>query len=299
MSNAAEQLPRSQHLIRVLWRGKWLILLPAVLLAMLALISAAASPKVYQGHSTVLLSRQNLSTALNNGNATQSYQTGEFLQIQKTQAQIAHSPRVAALVIRQLGLNEKPDDLLANVTVTPSRGSDFISFSVNDPNKARAQRTAVAFAQQYVAFKRELDTQSLEQARQAVVAKLRNLDPQNRADQKVFEDLQSKEQQLRTLAALQSANAAAVQTSDEAGAVRPRPRRDTVLGFLLGLMLGAVLVVVRDRVDTRIRRPEDVAEALGMPLLGFVGPPPKRDDARGTGLVMLDSPNSTASEGFR
>ena len=35
-----------------------------------------------------------------------------------------------------------------------------------------------------------------------------------------------------------------------------------------------------------------------MPLLGFVGPPPKRD-AGATGLVMLDSPNSTASEGFR
>ena len=50
----------------------------------------------------------------------------------------------------------------------------------------------------------------------------------------------------------------------------PNIKRNVLLGAVFGGFLAVVGVLVREILDDRIRRPEDVEDALGMTLLGIV-----------------------------
>ena len=52
--------------------------------------------------------------------------------------------------------------------------------------------------------------------------------------------------------------------------VSPRPVRNTILGALVGLLLGLLAAFVRDALDRRIRNPQDVHAELGRPVLSRV-----------------------------
>ncbi|HFI2446403.1 TPA: YveK family protein [Streptococcus suis] len=50
----------------------------------------------------------------------------------------------------------------------------------------------------------------------------------------------------------------------------PRTKRNIVLGLLVGGFLAVALVLVVEVLDDRVKRPQDIEEVLGMPLLGVV-----------------------------
>lgn len=50
----------------------------------------------------------------------------------------------------------------------------------------------------------------------------------------------------------------------------PNIKRNTLLGIFMGALLTMIIVVVREVLDDRVKRPEDVEEVLGMTLLGIV-----------------------------
>ncbi|HFI0156861.1 TPA: YveK family protein [Streptococcus suis] len=50
----------------------------------------------------------------------------------------------------------------------------------------------------------------------------------------------------------------------------PNTKRNIVLGFLVGAFLAVALVLVKEVLDDRIKRPEDIEEKMGLPLLGLV-----------------------------
>jgi capsular exopolysaccharide synthesis family protein len=93
---------------------------------------------------------------------------------------------------------------------------------------------------------------------------------------------------------------------------KPNTRRNLILGVLLGLLLGGGLVLLRDRLDTTLRRPDDL-ENEGFDAAGVVpdfAPLREKDfggaervtvDGRqvSTDLPMLISPMSGAAEAFR
>ena len=78
----------------------------------------------------------------------------------------------------------------------------------------------------------------------------------------------------------------------------PQPIRNGILGLLFGLAVGLGLAFLIDAFDTRVRSGEELAERLGVTLLGRLPEPPKRLRER-NGLVMLDQPNSQHAEAFR
>ena len=50
----------------------------------------------------------------------------------------------------------------------------------------------------------------------------------------------------------------------------PNIRRNTLIGFLAGGVLISVVILVVEVLDDRVKKPEDVEEALGITLLGVV-----------------------------
>jgi capsular exopolysaccharide synthesis family protein len=94
--------------------------------------------------------------------------------------------------------------------------------------------------------------------------------------------------------------------------ISPNSQRNLMLAAMLGLLLGGGLVVLREKLDTRLRGPGDV-EALGEHVLGVVPSMEETiktefdgqrtltingDEVRST-LIMLTSPMSAAAEAYR
>ena len=80
------------------------------------------------------------------------------------------------------------------------------------------------------------------------------------------------------------------------GQIAPNPRRNTMLGFAVGLGVAYALVFVRRQLDTRVRTVSDVEEQTGASVLGVVPQTKELGVARGRGRVGF---LGIAAESFR
>ncbi len=82
--------------------------------------------------------------------------------------------------------------------------------------------------------------------------------------------------------------------------VLPRPVRNGIIGFGIGLLLGLIVAFVRDYFDDRLRTKDDLDRASGgIPVLGLI---PAVPGWRDRGTPMLESathPHSAAAEAYR
>ena len=110
--------------------------------------------------------------------------------------------------------------------------------------------------------------------------------------------LQDRAQSLGVLAELRNGNvevaqAAKVPTSPSS----PKISRNTILGALLGLMLGLGLAFLLERLDRRIREPKDLEGIYGLPLLGVVPESSALSrSGRGKGVVLVQHSKNTKSD---
>lgn len=278
-------------------RRKWIILQAAIVLPIAAALYSSSHPPAYQGSAKVLLSRQNLATQL-----TGVQDPNQFVQDQtlvQTQASLARIPEIARRAIEALGLHSMtPHQFLVQSTVAASPNADLLTFNFINSDPGLANRAATAYAMAYTQYRRGLDTASLESARREVANRISQLVAQGDGHGSLYASLVEREQQLRTMEALQTGNASVVQTADRATKVGPRPLRAALIGLFLGLVLGAAMALLWETLDTRVRSAEEVAERLSLPLLSRIPEPPKRLRIEDR-LAMLEEPTGLDSEPYR
>jgi succinoglycan biosynthesis transport protein ExoP len=280
--------------LQVVKRRKWMIIQAVVLVPLAAILFSLQQTPMYQATADVLLSRQNLANTLNGIQDPSVYTQADRLA--QTQADLARSPEVARRVLTQLHLTDRtPADFLASSVVSAKQNADILEFTVTDPDRDLAARLARSYATQYRGYRNQLDTAALESARGEVESRIAGLTDKKGA---LYASLVEKEQQLRTMEALQTSNATVIDDAGSAVQVAPRPKRNAALGLILGIFLGVGLAFLRETLDTRVRSAQEIGERLGLPLLARIPEPPKHLRAENK-LVMLAEPSGVPAEAFR
>jgi len=249
---------------------------------------AVAAPPAYQATTTVLLTHDSSS------DPTSAMQTDITL---------AESHTVADRAMAQLGLHESAGSFIAAESVTAITDRVLkITVSARSSNQAVARATVLA--SQFLAFRAEQlqDQQQLvgngldQQVNQAKAnlaaindqisklsgqsgsaAKLAQLNTQKTDAANNLDALQ------QTVASTQSSQEAQVlaqikgsQVLDAAAPIHHSAHKSDLLyaliGLVVGLVAGLAFVIVRALITDRLRRRDDIADALGVPVTVSAGP---------------------------
>jgi Mrp family chromosome partitioning ATPase/capsular polysaccharide biosynthesis protein len=285
--------------LRVLRRGWWIILLCAAIVTAAAIAIALREDEEYQASAQVLLNYDNLASGIAGIDGGFSGVSRDPERIALTQTQIAMTPAVAERVAAAKpvrGLTAA--GALGSIRVRASNVSDILDFQATWPDGEGARAIANEYARQYVRYRQTLDTTALVAARKQIAGRIEELRESRLRRSRLVAQLVEDEQRLRTMEALQTANASVLREAGGAVQIQPKPRRAAMLGVVLGLMLGVALAFARKALDTRVTSAAEIGERLGLPLLGRIPEPPRKLRS-GDRLVMLSNRTGPDAEAFR
>jgi polysaccharide biosynthesis transport protein len=84
--------------------------------------------------------------------------------------------------------------------------------------------------------------------------------------------------------------------------IRPQPLVNSALGGILGLFAAGGFAFIKEYLDDTLRSPEEVAEIMQLPVLGYIGDmdhPRLKDNKQRSLPYVLSQPRSPVSEAFR
>ena len=173
-----------------------------------------------------------------------------------------------ARTARLLGLTAA--EVSASVSVGGKAESSIVSVSATSTSPVLAARIANAYARQVVKEQQSTSRQFFKSALALVNKQLAELSPAQRFGSDGL-DLQNRAHTLGLLAGLDDNN---VQVAQEASVPTspssPKTKTNTILGAIVGLLLGLSIAFALERFDRRIRDPEELDGIYRLPMLGTV-----------------------------
>jgi succinoglycan biosynthesis transport protein ExoP len=281
--------------LAILRRRKWIVLLPPVAAGLAAFLLSTGQSPLYHADAQVLVNRTSVVAAVTGIDPS----GGDPTRFLKTQASIARSPELAVRVASRSGIpGMSAGRVLAESSVTPSADSDLVSIGVDDKDPNVAARIANTYASEFAAFSKERATASIDQALTDLRAQLKGLAERGQTGSSLYAQLLQDQSKLVTVGKLFAGNTSVLQPADGAGKIRPRPKRNAILGFLFGSVVGFALAFLAEALDRRVRNEHEIDQALGIPLLARI-PQPSRALQKTDGLVMLQESTGAQAETFR
>ena len=284
--------------LAIVRRRKWIILLPLLVAPAMAVILASRQQSVYQASAEIYVKRANIAAAV--AGVTDPTLQVDPVRDLKTQASVAGDPTLAKRVVAAANVSGmSADALLGSSSVTPDPEADLLNVAVTNGNPQAAVRLANVYATEFTKYRTELDTARINDALDGVNAQIKSLRARGVSiDSPSYATLLDSQTRLATVGKLLADNTHVLKPAEGAGKVSPRPRRNGIIGFLLGGILGIGLAFVAEALDKRVRTEREIADSLGLPLLGRI-PRPARRLRQTNSLAMLAEPRSLAAEPVR
>ena len=237
-------------------RKRWLLILVCLLLGGGAAYGVSSLTTPIYEAQTQMF----VSAQSASNNLADAAQGGTFTQQRvKSYAQIVASPDVLQPVIDQLHLNTTADKLAGQITASAPLDTVLINVSVDDPSPSRARDIANAVSQEFTSQVQSLETPVGGGASQVKVTVVKQADL-------------------------------------PLTPVSPRTKVNLALGLLLGLAMGVGLAVLRETLDTTVKRMDDLQRATGAGALGMIA---YDSDAAKHPLITAIDPSSSRAESFR
>jgi len=280
----------------VLRRQWWLILAVGVLFGGAAYAYTKLQDPTYTAEASLSIRDISRDFDLLSSNALPTREAPETLAI--IAAEQAARPRIAARVKKALKTRLTVAQLRSMITVRAEARTSFVVFEGRSSRPRQAAAISNEFARQYAAVTTRRERARYARAANSLRSEFRRRSRSGRSrssvQRQLFEERVSRIEALEDFARpVETARRAEVPKI----ASSPRPRRDTMLGLILGMTIGILLAFARDALDRRMKGAHDIEEELGMPVLGYVS-----GKALGGGLLPMDGDDGIAEpdlEAFR
>jgi Mrp family chromosome partitioning ATPase len=287
--------PTLADYLAVVRRRLWIVVAVPVVAALVGFGVAKRESRVYQASSQVLVNRSDLASNITGTDPT-IFDPARYLA---TEASIGRSRPLAVRVVATSGIpGLSVTHFLDNSSVTVSPDADVLVFSASRPDPAQAVRLANDYATSFTRYTTALSTRRLNNAIQTLAGPLSSLRARGQGSSSSLQTLEQYKAQLETIRTLLAQSNTVLQEATRASQVRPRVRRDVILGGLVGVILGFSLAFVLNALDRRTRSASEIEEVLGVPLLGRLPKPPKSGTEPGAPAALLE-PDSAYAGGVR
>jgi Mrp family chromosome partitioning ATPase len=272
--------PELQEYLGILWRRKWSIAVIVAIAVAAALLYASRQTLVYQSSTELLVE------------PIPSYSGGQSptpgLVVMEDERRVATSAEVTQMAATAL---EREEVAMGAVSVEGSEKSHTLLFTAVSDDPVSAQKTAEAFADSYLSFRRKNAFGDLAAAREPIEAQLAKLNKQVEVAQRQLSTASTDSQRTAAVTTLTnllnqqsslqgSLNQLVIPSRLRVGQVLqpalpglpsgPSRSRSVALALFMGLTLGVGVAFVRDRLDQRVPSRHDLESLTGAPVLAVI-----------------------------
>lgn len=187
-----------------------------------------------------------------------------------TNEALATLPAVANRAARRVGRGVTGPELQDAVNVNSQGDSDLVSIEATSTSPRLAASIANAYGDAYIAARRGSDQKQIRKTLRLLEKSLASLSPVDRIGP-TGADLKLRTERLRVAERLQTGRAEVVsQASVPTSPSAPSWKRNIALALAVGTLFGFFLASLFERLDRRLKEPEDLEEIFDVPMLALI-----------------------------
>ncbi|MBA3806802.1 MAG: polysaccharide biosynthesis tyrosine autokinase [Solirubrobacterales bacterium] len=264
------EAPSLERILGVIRRRLPWIVLSVVIVAGAAYAVSKHQTKKYTTGSSLIFSENSLNQQIAGLSGGASTNSAGLLAQQANNLALVRGGDIAEKTALAIGRGVTPGRVFGSLSIGSQGETGIVSISATTTSPTLSAAIANTYADQFVKERQQADRLYFKSALALVHKQLAALSPQQRIGPDGLQ-LQNRAQALTLLTGLshgdvQVAQQAYVPSSPSS----PRTTRNTGLGLFLGLLIGVALAFIFDRLDRRVKGPEDLETIYGLPLLGVV-----------------------------
>jgi polysaccharide biosynthesis transport protein len=257
-----------EHVLRVLRRRLPLIFLCLLLAGGAAFGFSKQQTKKYTATASLVFNNNQLSQQVAGLQAVGGASNQQAQQ--NTNVKLVELGDMAEKTAKRLDHGLTKEDIRHAVSVNAQGESNIVNVAATATSPSLATEIANTYVDQFVREQQHSNHAYYSSALALVNKQLGSLSPKQKLSTAGVA-LENRAQSLGVLAELRNGNVEIAESAAlPTGPSAPRTSRNTILGALLGLLLGISIAFMLERLDRRIREPKDLERVYGLPLLGVI-----------------------------
>lgn len=254
--------------IAIIQRRRWVIALCVALTAAVALALSVSQTPSYDATAKLQIIK---SAQVLLGDATSSNPAGLSDFDPDTGQSLASLRVVAESASRRLSGRVSADEIRGSVTVDTSAQAGLVLVTAANTDPHTAAAVATEFAASFAAFARETAQETYANAARLVRNRINSLRRSGVTDSAQVSRLREQLDNLVSSESLQTGGLTLAERASAPGSPSsPKPLRNTLVGAIIGLLIGLGFAFVLEALDSRIRTVEEFEDLFDAPVLGQI-----------------------------
>jgi capsular exopolysaccharide synthesis family protein len=273
--------------VSVIWRRKWIVLLPIIVVGATAVALTAAATPQYRASADVLVRIPPTASSVGTSGVVMSPRMIE------NELESAQGSELVAVVREDVGSEPA-------LSVGSSEESDVFRFTAVSSNADTAAAAANAYAERYIERQR---TELVAEfgARASVIEDQLDLIEQGEGDPTRQDEYRSQLEDLRVSAELAQTSGARLidRATPPSTPFEPTPIRTLMLALVVGALIGLGAAFLLDYLDRSIRDEDELQRISGVPNLASIPQVASTKKDGAPVVVSISDPGSAPAESYR